>query len=62
MIMIGDRKRTVTQILGEEKVEEPRKEALHAIAEEMISCVQEGDAEGLKNCLKAAFEACKSGD
>lgn len=55
-MLMMDKKKTLTQILGPEKVEEELpKEALHTIAEELIACVQEGDAEGLTHCLRAAF-------
>lgn len=61
MIMM-DKKKTLTQILGPEHTEEegPPKEALHTIAEELIACVQEGDAEGLTSCLRAAFSELSS--
>lgn len=60
-MLMMDKKKTLTQILGPEtREEEPPKEALHHIAEELISCVNNGDAEGLMHCLRAAIAEISS--
>lgn len=60
MMMMGDKKKRVNLILGPEHEEELPKEALHTIAEELISCIQESDSEGLMHCLRAAFSELNS--
>lgn len=53
-MLMMDKKKTLTQILGpEQKEEELPKEALHSIAEELMSCLEGGDAEALMHCLTA---------
>lgn len=62
MIMMGDRKKAVTAILGPEEGEDQGHEenSLHHIAEEIISCIHAKDAPGLADALKAAVAECES--
>lgn len=59
MLMMGDRKKQVIQILGD-KEEAPVAGPLHAIANELIEAVNAHDVEGVVACLKACYAACAS--
>lgn len=61
-MMMGDRKRTVNQILGPEEEEAPDAgpSTLHAIAEDLISAVKDGNAEAVASALSAAYQECCS--
>lgn len=61
--MMGDRKKTVSAILGppDEKPKESGDGALRAIAEELIDSVHSRDSDGVIAALRAAFEALNSG-
>lgn len=60
LLMGGDRKRMVTQILGDEKKEAAPEGPLHAVANELIDAVNAHDVEGVVGCLKAAYAHCSS--
>lgn len=61
LLMGGDRKRMVTQILGDDKKEAvPETGPLHAVANELIDAVNAHDVEGVVGCLKAAYAHCSS--
>lgn len=58
MIMMGDKKKLASVILGEPKQkpeEGAEQSALSVIAEDLISCVNNADADGVAECLRAAF-------
>lgn len=64
MMMMGDRKKTVNQILGPDPSEAPAEDkggsSLSAIAEDLISAVKDGDAEAVASALSAAYQECCS--
>lgn len=57
MIMMGDKKKAMTAILGPAHEEDEGKEpdALHAISQEAINCIHAHDVMGLADCFRAAF-------
>ena len=59
MLMMGDRKKQVIQILGDEKGA-PETGPLHAVANELIEAVNAHDVEGVVGCLRAAYAHCAS--
>ncbi len=63
MLMYGDRKKTITQILGPDPSEAPpekEESSLHAIAQDLISAVKDGDADAVASALSAAYQECGS--
>lgn len=59
-MMMGDRKKYVTQILGDDKKEGEGESPLHAIANELIEAVHSHDVEAVVSCLKSAYAHCGS--
>lgn len=64
MIMMGDKKKAMTAILGPAHEEEPQESPneLHAISKELIDGVKSDDHEAVANCLSAAWELMGSKD
>ncbi len=64
MMMMGDKKKTVNQILGPDPSDAPPEDTggdtLSAIAEDLISAVKDGDASAVASALSAAFQECSS--
>lgn len=64
MIMMGDRKKQVYQILGPHKNEETQDDAgpdaLTTLAEELIEAVHKKDASHVADCLRALFQELES--
>ena len=54
LLMGGDRKKYVTQILGD-KEGGSKEPPMHAVAKELLSYIHSGDAEGMVQCLKTLF-------
>lgn len=59
-MMLFDKKRALTQILGPDgpQGKEEVKSELHSIAEELKSSIEAGDIDGMVESLKAFFYAC----
>lgn len=60
MIMMGDRKKTLMQIMGPDPNEGGEKSPsdLESIAQDLISAVEAKDAAGVAAAFKAAFACC----
>lgn len=55
MMMMFDRKKSVTQILGDEKKQGAAERPSHVIVSELIECIHSHDIDGSLNCLRALF-------
>lgn len=62
-MIMGDRKKLLSAVLGPRKVEhEAAEEAPHAletIMQELIECIHSHDVKGASDAFKAAFELCE---
>lgn len=62
MIMMGDRRKILTQIMGPSEKDKTEGEAplseYHAIAQDLLDAVKSGDVESVADALKAFFSAC----
>ncbi len=59
MIMMMDKKRIVSQIMGDQEGEKETS-PLHTVMQEFIQCIETGDAEGLAECFKSALAHCQA--
>lgn len=55
MIMLGSRKKYVSQILGDNPEGVSKETPLHTIANELIEAIHSHDVEAVIACLKSAF-------
>jgi ribosomal protein S20 len=62
MIMMGNRKKYVSQILGDDPRGVSKETPLHTIANELIEAIHANDTEAVVACLKAAYTHCQSGE
>lgn len=63
MMIMGDKKNILNQILGpnpSEETKEAVRSALSGIADDLISSVKEGNTAGVEAALSAAFAECSS--
>lgn len=61
MIILGDKKKTLTQILGprdEEKVKDPEVSDHDAVASDIINAINDDDAGALASALKTFYTLC----
>lgn len=59
MIMMMDKKKIVNQIMGD-KPEGEETSPLKAIAQELLTCIECGDADGLVSCLSSLISHLNS--
>jgi hypothetical protein len=63
MIMMGEKRKAITAILGPEaEPEKPEGSEMSAIGKELIDAVHASDVETVVSCLKAAYHLMLSGD
>jgi hypothetical protein len=67
MIIMGDKKKHITAIMGpdseasaEKKDSEPGDEEMHAVSSELIDAVHAKDEKAVAVALRAAYELCDS--
>lgn len=62
MMMMGDKKKAVTAILGpiegEKEKDSAPADALELISEDLIAAVKAGDANAVASALRAAYAEC----
>lgn len=60
MLMMGNRKKYVSQILGNDQGEVSQETPLHTIANELIEAIHSHDIETVIMCFKSMLTHCES--